>query len=72
VLTYIFKILWKLLNTKTRSFVDVDKIFTGRVCVCVCENCFVHCCMVVIPDTLFDQFNVFIKKFFFFCGQFIA
>jgi hypothetical protein len=68
-----FKILLKLLNTKTRSFENVDKIFTWRVCVCVCvcvcvwENTFVRCCMVVIPDTLFYQFNVFItKKCFFF------
>ena len=50
------------MNTKTRFFffVDVGKIFIGRVC----ENCFVHCCMVVIPDTLFYQFNVFIIFFF--------
>lgn len=52
---------------KTCSFVDVDIIFTGRVR----ENCFVHCCMVVIPDTLFYQFNVVIRKSFV-CGQFIA
>jgi hypothetical protein len=46
--------MWKLCNTKIPSFEDVDKMFT----LYMCESCSVQCYIVVIPDTLFYQFNV--------------